>query len=93
MWAISKPILLSAINWPANDVCQFMKNKNGTVRPLHAPSMSEGVPQSSIPTSQPRKRTAKKCKFDVRTRLEDQFSSFKDVDYVDYVTLVSSIGQ
>ena len=68
---------------------EFKKNKNGTKRSLHAPSIFEGVPQSSIPTSQ----LGRNVNLTSGRDWKINFPSFKDVDKVDYVTLVSSIGQ
>ena len=81
---------ICARHWPAN--FETKTNSNGTKCLLHPPNVFEGVPVGDVPTPSARERPTKRCRFEVRTKLEDELPRFKSADCITYETLVSQIG-
>ena len=78
-------------HWPAG--FETTKSKNGKIRPLHPPSIFNGVPKSEIPTPQPKPRSTMRTSFDVRTRKEDELKDFNEADTISFEKLTTQIRQ
>ena len=62
--------VLCVKHWP--DGFETTKSRNGKIRPLHPPTIFNGVPKSEIPTPGPKPRPTSRTSFEARTRQEDE---------------------
>ena len=77
-------------HWPEG--YEKIKTRNGKFRPAHPPSVFEGFKISELPTPPPKPRPTKRSSFEVRTRQEDQFPAFIDIDQLTFEKLCSDVS-
>ena len=68
-----------------------VKSERGKERPVNPPSVFDGIPTSSIPSQPPPPRPTYKCRFEERTRQDDQLSKFLEMDKISFEKLTKSL--
>ena len=81
--------VLCVKHWP--DGFETTKSRNGKIRPLHPPTIFNGVPKSEIPTPGPKPRPTSRTSFEARTRQEDELNGFNETDTISFEKLTNEI--